>query len=333
MSDEHKDSSLSYDSTFQHFVIDNHMLFGHFHKDDTLSTPPVNWSWSEPCMMGIDEAGRGPVLGPMVYGSCIAPVSKLADVKSLKFKDSKVLSERERDDLFEQIRSSEFISWVVDPIHPQDISNKMLRMPKENLNTISHNTAINFVRLYLAKGYNIQELYVDTVGSPDVYQKMLKSIFPQIGTIIVASKADAKYPIVSAASICAKVIRDQQIHNWTFKEVERGATVSSETGSGYPGDEVTKKWLRDHMDPVFGLPDLARFSWSTTVEVMKTRCHPVLWGDEADEGETGKKARISNFFTKTKDEATTSDDLTQRSAIHKKNHMLITTKLSLNATK
>ena len=56
----------------------------------------------------------------------------------------------------------------------------------------------------LEKGVNLKYLYVDTVGDPDRYRQKLESIFPSL-IITVEKKADSKFPIVSAASICAKV--------------------------------------------------------------------------------------------------------------------------------
>lgn len=76
-------------------------------------------SFSEPCMMGIDEAGRGPALGAMVYGACYAPITKLAPLKALGVNDSKKLTESQRASLFKIIKKCDYIGWVVDSISPQ----------------------------------------------------------------------------------------------------------------------------------------------------------------------------------------------------------------------
>ena len=70
-------------------------------------------------------------------------------------------------------------------------------------------------------------MYVDTVGRPEKYQAKLEQIFPGI-KITVAKKADSTYPIVSAASICAKVSRDHAIRAWQFLE----GSIAKEYGSG-----------------------------------------------------------------------------------------------------
>jgi ribonuclease H2 subunit A len=270
-------------------------------------------------MMGIDEAGRGPVLGPMVYGSCVAPISKFAELKAIGFDDSKELKDFQRAPLFAKIKRCPFIAWIADPISPAEISRTMCAVPKGNLNVISHDAAIGMVRLALAQGLNVQQLFVDTVGPPETYRALLRQHFPQIGEITVASKADSLFPIVSAASIVAKETRDAMLEHWEFPEEANGAVqIGRELGAGYPGIELTKKWLRDHIDDVFGLPDVVRFSWSTTERLVEERCVPVRWGDEedADEeakgkagrgrarggkdaGASGKQASMSAFFGST----------------------------------
>ena len=78
----------------------------------------------------------------------------------------------------------------------------------------------------------LSQVYVDTVGPPDKYERLLSRAFPDL-QITVSKKADSIYPIVSAASICAKVLRDHALHNWQFKE--KRVQVTRVFGSGYPG--------------------------------------------------------------------------------------------------
>lgn len=92
-------------------------------------------------------------------------------------------------------------------------------------------------------------------------------------------KADALFPIVSAASIAAKVSRDRALEE--LKDVEGG--LRSCFGSGYPADPDTKAWLEGHVHPVFGFPSVARFSWSTCTALMDKHCTKVDW--ECDEGD------------------------------------------------
>lgn len=179
----------------------------------------------------------------------------------------------------------------------------MLRRTKYNLNQMSHDTAIGLIRNVLKSGVNLQEVYVDTVGDPGKYQKKLELEFPEL-QITVKAKADALFPIVSAASICAKVARDRVIQSWTFIE---SIDFPVEYGSGYPADPATKKWLAAIVDRVFGFPQFVRFSWSTCKDILEKQCVPVEWDDDdADEIAEDLKgtAKIMSFFgtAKTKTE-------------------------------
>lgn len=97
-------------------------------------------------MMGIDEAGRGPTLGPMVYGSTFCAVTDEHRLKSMGFQDSKVLSEAKRQQLWNELQGVGFIGWSIRVLHAKEISEGMLRKHKKyNLNLMSHDAAIGLV--------------------------------------------------------------------------------------------------------------------------------------------------------------------------------------------
>jgi ribonuclease H2 subunit A len=252
------------------------------------------WAKTEECCLGIDEAGRGPVLGPMVYGTCFCAVSKTEDVKQTGVADSKVLSEEKREELFRCIdSSSHLLGWKVEILSPNDISNCMLRRTKYNLNALSHDTAINLIRKVMADGVKLSEVYVDTVGDPGKYQAKLTELFPQL-SITVAKKADSLFPIVSAASICAKVFRDECLKRWKF--IERDVTWDCQFGCGYPSDPQTKDWLTRNLDPVFGFPAIVRFSWSTCAQLLEQSAVDCEWPDDDEDKVSASCAKISQFF-------------------------------------
>lgn len=250
---------------------------------------------TEPCWLGIDEAGRGPVLGPMVYGICFSPLSLCEKFGEMGFADSKTLTEEEREGIFERIcAASDMMAWIVELLSPTFISNGMLSRSKYNLNAISHDCAIRLVQRALELGANIAEVYVDTVGDPEKYQAKLRNLFPNI-QITVAKKADSLYPIVSAASICAKVCRDRALSKWQFQEK---ITVHEDGyGSGYPGDPKTKRFLSDSMDKVFGFPQFVRFGWSTASVMLQKSAVDVQWDDDEEE-EDKDAVKLTSFFQK-----------------------------------
>jgi ribonuclease H2 subunit A len=230
----------------------------------------------EPVQLGIDEAGRGPVVGPMVYGCCFSPISHAAIVSKAGFADSKQLTEPRREALWEELSSESGrenlkIGYIVNILSAESISGQMLRRTPHNLNAISHDAAISMIRKVMAAGAKVEEVYVDTVGDAEKYEKKLKNLFPSIRLIVVCPKADSIYPIVSAASVCAKVMRDRSVANITsiMKENEcvKNRIAELELGSGYPSDERTKEWLRRALDKVFLYPSIVRFSWDTVTQL------------------------------------------------------------------
>lgn len=249
---------------------------------------------TEPCQLGVDEAGRGPVLGPMVYGISYAPLTEKQLLVDLGCADSKTLTEDQRDAIFDKIcENHDRMGWAVEVISPNVIANSMYRRSKISLNEVSMNSAIDLIKRSIEAGVNLAEVYVDTVGKPEKYQAKLKEIFPEL-KIVVAKKADSTYPIVSAASICAKVSRDHALRAWQFREGEN----ESEYGSGYPNDPATKKWLTANVDPVFGFPQIVRFSWSTAEKILETNALAVDWEEIPEEEESPGSQKISKFFSK-----------------------------------
>ncbi|XP_004497147.1 ribonuclease H2 subunit A [Cicer arietinum] len=234
---------------------------------------------SEPCIMGIDEAGRGPVLGPMVYGCLYCPRSYQKTLSSLSFADSKTLKEEKREELFETLKANDSIGWAVDVIDPKELSAKMLKKSKINLNEISHDSAMGLVDRVLKMGVLLTEVYIDTVGDPGKYEMKLSKKFPSI-KFVVAKKADSLYPVVSGASIVAKVTRDRAIREWVLDET--ADNIDRNFGSGYPGDPTTKSWLEHHKHSIFGFPTLVRFSWGTCSSYFKDGAE-VLWESDLDE--------------------------------------------------
>lgn len=235
----------------------------------------------EQCIIGIDEAGRGPVLGrlifvlklfistlrslgPLVYSLFICPESQQSWLRENGANDSKLLTVESREAFFEALLTNKTLGWRTRALHPEHISNCMLRPFRCNLNELSYATVYELIASILTEGISIREAFVDTLGKAEKYEATLTNKFPGL-KFTVRSKADSLYPVVGAASIVAKVIRDDILKQEGIK------------ASGYPGDAATVTWLQDNVDPVFGFPSLVRFSWSTCVGILEQRCHSVRW--------------------------------------------------------
>lgn len=240
-------------------------------------------------VLGVDEAGRGPVLGPMVYGIAYCLENYQDQLKSqYGFADSKVLKDNVRKNLLQLLHDENHdlhknVGWATRTMTATDISNGMLQSVSGgpgpyNLNEQAHDTTIQLIKDVLAKGVRLKSIFVDTVGPPASYQAKLQKFFPEI-EITVTKKADSLFPIVSAASVAAKVTRDMNLE-WYLKNMEllKGQAL----GSGYPSDPNTSKWLNSHVDPVFGWTHgLMRFSWQTAKDSLeRAGAAKVVYEDE-----------------------------------------------------
>ncbi|KAF9238496.1 ribonuclease H2 subunit A [Melanogaster broomeanus] len=272
-----------------------------------------------PYILGVDEAGRGPVLGPLVYGVAYCPVAWKNDLDELGFADSKTLTPDKRTELLGVLNSEPLnLGWSVRVISPQAISRGMLRIPPTNLNKQSQDATITLIREVLQRGIQLSEVYVDALGNTATYEAYLSSTFPGI-SFTVATKADSKFKIVGAASVAAKVTRDACIEGWCFEELH-GAAVNgvnddakgfgSEFGSGYPSDPKTKAWIEDSLEPTFGFPSVARFSWTTVKVVLEKSGHPTKW---IDEGQDSLVMAFSSGNGRDKDRNLVARDLCLRS--------------------
>ncbi|KIM39871.1 hypothetical protein M413DRAFT_446791 [Hebeloma cylindrosporum] len=232
-----------------------------------------------PYILGVDEAGRGPVLGPLVYGIAYCPAAYKEKMEELGFADSKTLNSASRSALLDILSSDPpNLGWSVRVVSPQAISSGMLRRPPTNLNRQSEDATILLIREVLAKGIVLSEVYVDALGTTTTYEKYLSSLFPGID-FTVTSKADSKFKIVGAASVAAKVTRDACVEGWYFEESEdkEEQAWGAELGSGYPSDPNTQAWLKTAIDPVFGFPKIVRFSWTTVKVILEKNACSVKW--------------------------------------------------------
>ncbi|KAI1405514.1 ribonuclease H-like domain-containing protein [Hypoxylon fuscum] len=268
-----------------------------------------------PCVLGVDEAGRGPVLGPMVYGVFYLPLPQSDPLlkQTHHFDDSKVLTPTVRSDLMQALCTPSTdlhasCGWAVSCLSARDIGAHMLRPAASaayNLNAQAFDATVDLIQGVFARGVNVQEVYVDTVGPPASYQAKLARVFPN-AKITVAKKADSLYPCVSAASVCAKVTRDAALETLYAARARadrdaaeaNGAEAGGQEelaswGSGYPSDARCVHWLRKNMHPVFGWGPECRFSWGTAKDMLEGKGGvKVEWPVDEDDENT----RLTDFF-------------------------------------
>ncbi|KAI9726223.1 MAG: hypothetical protein M1834_009393 [Cirrosporium novae-zelandiae] len=287
---------------------------------------------STECVLGIDEAGRGPVLGPMVYALFYLPLSSHSSMLSdeFHFADSKQLTPQVRSSLMRTLCTPDTplyqsCGWAIRALSARDISSGMLapRGPY-NLNAQAQDATIQLIESVFALGINVQEVYIDTIGRPQTYQRMLEKIFPTT-RITVAKKADSLYPCVSAASVCAKVTRDAALEVCyqalvaTQPSPTAGLNRPTESkvteegwGSGYPSDEKCGRWLKNNKDELFGWGNECRFSWGTIKDILETKSKAgptmvmVEWATPEDE-DSSETMHLTDFFTATRGDADSSE--------------------------
>ncbi|MFW5904548.1 MAG: ribonuclease HII [Candidatus Saliniplasma sp.] len=201
---------------------------------------------------GVDEAGRGPVIGPMVIAGVI--VSDDVELMELGVKDSKRLTPERRSELFEEI--TEISDYCIRVIPAEDIDS--LRK-STSLNKIESNNFASIIQELCSEG---DVAYVDSASTDEKgFGSDINSKVDQNIDIVSKHEADDTYPIVSAASIIAKVKRDEEVQ----KISER---IGQDIGSGYPSDMKTRNFLNRWIAENDDLPPHTRRSWQTCKDLI-----------------------------------------------------------------
>lgn len=205
-------------------------------------------------ILGIDDAGRGPVIGPMVLAGCLIEEEKEKKLKRLGVKDSKQLTQKRREVLAEKIKEiAETFEIVL--AYPTEIDGK--KYNGENLNALE---AIKMAEIInkINKGFNKIKVIIDCPSvSIEKWKDFLKTKINNLSNleIVCEHKADVNYVSVSAASILAKCIREIEMKK--LKEM-----YGDEIGSGYCSDKKTYKFLEDYSQK-YKKDGLFRQTWST----------------------------------------------------------------------
>jgi ribonuclease HII len=204
---------------------------------------------------GIEEAGRGPVIGPMVMACLWAEDEEL--LRKVGARDSKQLSPQQRETVFENLealRDKGIIGFESVLLSPVEID-AAVEGESDNLNKLEQRTSARLIGLAMEaaskRSIRIEKVLIDcpTVSTQkyaDGIRKLLKNVAEENDLtsaneieIVAENKADENYVVVGAASVVAKVTRDREIGNIKKR-------IGVEFGSGYPADPSTQKFLREN---------------------------------------------------------------------------------------
>jgi len=216
----------------------------------------------EPGMvMGIDEAGKGCVLGDLVIGAVLWKDEK-APIDGLR--DSKVLSAKRRESLFGKLKS--ICSCITVSLHADEITAYRKSPPKYIMVGGKQLPIGNILDLQVAATRMLLHRFMPrraVIDCPHANPpKFAKLVAPSGVDIIAEHKADRYHKIVSAGSIVAKVLRDRKLSRIAD-------FLGVDLGCGYPGDVKTRAWL----ESLAGVTNPAasrvvRWSWSTCEDIL-----------------------------------------------------------------
>jgi len=210
---------------------------------------------NEQLILGIDDAGRGPLIGPMTLAGCLVTKDIEKYFKEIRVRDSKLLSARTREYLAKKIREKA-ISYHITISHPSEIDARA--SAGLNLNNIEAIKAAKIInKLTKNKKEKIRVIIDCPSPNKENWRKyVLRHIHKNKNLIIACEhKADRDYVAVSAASVLAKSAREKEVAKIKKK-------IGKDFGSGYPNDpktiEFLKKYSKEHKkDGIF------RETWAT----------------------------------------------------------------------
>lgn len=198
---------------------------------------------------GIDEAGRGPVIGPLIVSGVSFEAEKLSELVRLGVKDSKKLSNKRREELFHEIVRvcTDYLVIKVEPWEIDRVIGRGLKLNKFEARLFSE----------IINNLKPKQVIIDLVDINErrFRREVEKYLVYVPENILMEHKADEKYPIVSAASVIAKVIRE--------REMDKIRREYGDIGSGYPSDPKTIEFLRRWYSERGEFPPIVRRSWKT----------------------------------------------------------------------
>lgn len=203
---------------------------------------------------GIDEAGRGPLIGDLFIAMVVIDEKRLPLLEKAGVRDSKKLSRSRREELFTLILSTSAGVFVARVTPDQIDTSNITELEIE---------AITRLLSRATKIFTLTEVYIDAFTQPHRITHSIDNAGIPASKIRAECGADAKYVAVAAASIVAKVLRDRY--------VDQLKVVYGDFGSGYPSDWKTIEWLKRYYTSHGSLPPIVRRSWRTVERVLGLR--------------------------------------------------------------
>ncbi|MEM2911450.1 MAG: ribonuclease HII [Candidatus Bathyarchaeia archaeon] len=206
---------------------------------------------------GVDDAGRGSVIGPLVIAGVLVKDEDIPKLIERGVKDSKLLSPNRRENLAFEVKKIALKHAII-KISPAEID-KVVETGRK-LNRLNRLEAQAMAKV-------IEQLKPDIayVDASDVLEERFKQHIlehlPFKVEVISEHKADRKYPVVSAASIIAKVERD--------REISKLKAMYGDFGCGYPTDPKTIRFLKQCLESTREYPEFVRKSWKPAKKLKR----------------------------------------------------------------
>lgn len=214
----------------------------------------------EELILGIDDAGRGPVIGPMILAGCIINKELEKEFKLLGAKDSKKLTPKRREMIAEKIREKA-IDFSIEITSPDEIDSSQQKGLK--LNELEANKVANIINK-LNKENKKLKIVIDCPSVSLIkWKDYLVTKIENLRNLEISCehKADHNHIAVSCASILAKSKREEEIEKLKKQ-------YGDEIGSGYTSDPKTQTFLKKYAEK-YKDKNLFRKSWKTYQEAIK----------------------------------------------------------------
>jgi len=203
--------------------------------------------------IGVDEAGKGPVLGPMIAAAVRGSPAELPD----GIADSKQLSATKRESLAAELQEKAGVDIAVGVVEVGEIDD-----PQTDMNRLTVAAQVRAIAQVATPG---DRIIVDAgdVSESRFAQRVTTGVADEGIEVSVTAEhgADDSHSLAAAASIIAKVDRDRRM-----KTI--GTQYDQPVGSGYPSDRTTRAFLKRYVEKNRALPDCARRSWSTCDDLL-----------------------------------------------------------------